>query len=269
MKKIHKSRSLVLGFLERISSKLFEDFPAQLTHFIGSEHGVYALYKGNHLYYVGLATNLRGRIKHHLQDRHAGAWDAFSLYLVRKADHIKELESLLLRIADPKGNKTRGRLKHADNLKKSLQEMIENEQSKQLEIVLGNGGERIAKQKKRQKRKTRKLKADTIVVPAREDGFQKVFLGEDCWYAIRISRKMTERIKYIAAYRTAPVSAITHFARIKKTKKYKKTGKYIVYFAGKAREIGPIKLGSAFPPQAPLYTAMAKLREATTVKNIF
>lgn len=269
MKKIYKSRSLVLGFLERISSKLFEDFPAQLTQLIGSQHGVYALYKGHHLYYVGLATNLRGRIKHHLQDRHAGAWDAFSLYLVRKADHIKELESLLLRIADPKGNKTRGRLKHADNLKKSLQKMIENVQYKQLEIMLGNDGARIAKQKKMQQRKARKSRADTIVVPAHEDGFQKVFLGEDCWYAIKISRKMTERIRYIAAYRTAPVSAITHFARVSKIEKYKRSGKYIVYFVGKARAIGPIKLGSAFPPQAPLYTAMEKLREATTLKNIF
>ena len=27
---------------------------------------------------------------------------------------------------------------------------------------------------------------DTIVVAARPDGFQNVFLGKNCWYAIRI-----------------------------------------------------------------------------------
>ncbi len=28
---------------------------------------------------------------------------------------------------------------------------------------------------------------DTVVVPAQKEGFEQVFLGEDCWYAIRIS----------------------------------------------------------------------------------
>ena len=34
---------------------------------------------------------------------------------------------------------------------------------------------------------------DTIVVPAREEGFNEVFLGEDCWYEIRISASMIDR----------------------------------------------------------------------------
>ena len=41
-------------------------------------------------------------------------------------------------------------------------------------------------------------KPDTIVVPAQKEGFEKVFLGSDCWYAIRISGGMLEKIKYIA-----------------------------------------------------------------------
>ena len=40
---------------------------------------------------------------------------------------------------------------------------------------------------------------DTVVVPAQEEGFQDVFLGENCWYAIRISGGMLPRIKYVAA----------------------------------------------------------------------
>jgi hypothetical protein len=40
---------------------------------------------------------------------------------------------------------------------------------------------------------------DTIIVPAQKDGFQKVFLGENAWWAIRISGGMLSKIKYIAA----------------------------------------------------------------------
>ena len=57
-------------------------------------------------------------------------------------------------------------------------------------------------------------KRDTIIVPAKKDGFEETFLSEDCWYAIRISGGMLDQIKYIAAYRTQPVSAITHYAPV-------------------------------------------------------
>src|SRR5713226_7002345 len=53
-------------------------------------------------------------------------------------------------------------------------------------------------------------KPDTVIVPARKEGFEKVFLGEDCWHAIRISGGMLDQIRFIAAYQTDPVSAITH-----------------------------------------------------------
>ena len=115
-------------------------------------------------------------------------------------------------------------------------------------------------------------KLDTIVVPANEEGFKKVFLGEESWYAIRISSSMLERIKYIAGYQTAPVSAITYYAEVAKIEKYKETGKYIVYFKAKAKRIGPIKLsgkkkGSA--PQGPRYTTFRELKAAKTLSDIY
>jgi hypothetical protein len=42
-----KSRPLVIGYLERVSSKIFSGFPRELTDLAGSQHGVYALYKGH------------------------------------------------------------------------------------------------------------------------------------------------------------------------------------------------------------------------------
>jgi hypothetical protein len=43
-----------------------------------------------------------GRLKGHLRDCHKGLWDRFSVYLTSDAEHIKELESLLLRIIGTK-----------------------------------------------------------------------------------------------------------------------------------------------------------------------
>lgn len=135
-KKKHTANALVLGYLENISSKVFSDYPKEITSLVAGQHGVYALYKGARLYYVGLATNLKNRVKHHLQDKHKGKWDKFSLYLVRKTDHIKELESLLLRIADPKGNSVKGRLAHAENLSRPLLKQMQKSHDKALTEIL-------------------------------------------------------------------------------------------------------------------------------------
>lgn len=115
---------------------------------------------------------------------------------------------------------------------------------------------------------------DTIVVPANEEGFKGVFLGENCWYAIRISSSMVDRIKYIAGYQTAPISAITYYAEVASIEKYQNTGKYKVYFRKKAKKIGPIRLipkpkGTVKAPQAPRYTNKNKLLKAKTLDDVF
>jgi len=112
----------------------------------------------------------------------------------------------------------------------------------------------------------------SIVVPANEEGFNRAFLEENAWWAIRISSSMIDRIKYIAGYQTAPISAITYYAEVAKIEKYKDTIKYIVYFKDPAKQIGPIKLtakkkGSA--PQAPRYTTFKKLMAAQTLEEVF
>ena len=50
---------------------------------------------------------------------------------------------------------------------------------------------------------------DTVVVPSHEDGFKEVFLGENRWWSVRIHPAMLKQLKYVAVYRTAPISAIT------------------------------------------------------------
>jgi hypothetical protein len=113
---------------------------------------------------------------------------------------------------------------------------------------------------------------DTIVVPAREDGFKEVFLAQDRWYAIRIHSSMIPQIKHIAAYRVAPVSAITHVAPVNRIVPWKDTGKYCLEFAQPAHEIAPIKPdqpGRGKAPQGPRYTSMSKLVNAKNWEDAF
>jgi hypothetical protein len=112
---------------------------------------------------------------------------------------------------------------------------------------------------------------DTIVVPAQEEGFERVFLGENCWHAIRIAGGMLDKIKYIAAYQSRPVSAITHYAPVDRIEPYGDSGKYKVVFSEPAKRIDPIPFGDApsGAMQGPRYTSFEKLKSAKTVSDIF
>jgi hypothetical protein len=115
-------------------------------------------------------------------------------------------------------------------------------------------------------RRERRAQSDTVVVPAREEGFEEVFLGENQWHAIRIGAAMKDRIKYIAAYRVAPIQAVTHIAKVQEIKPYRDTGKYQLLFDGPAETITPVKLKEGEPgPQGPFYVQRAKLLEANTL----
>ena len=113
---------------------------------------------------------------------------------------------------------------------------------------------------------------DTIVVPAQEDGFQSAFIESNAWWQIRISVSMLDKIKYIAAYRTAPISAITHIAEVDHIEKYKDTNKYILYFKEHAKEIPHIELDKdkkGVAPQASRYTTYVRLMSATKLSEVF
>lgn len=113
---------------------------------------------------------------------------------------------------------------------------------------------------------------DTIVVPAQEDGFQSAFIESNAWWQIRISVSMLDKIKYIAAYRTVPISAITHIAEVDHIEKYKDTNKYILYFKEHAKEIPHIELDKdkkGVAPQASRYTTYVRLMSATKLSEVF
>jgi hypothetical protein len=63
-----RREALVHGHLENVSRDLLENHRDIVRDFIGRNAGIYALYRKNRLYYVGLATALRGRLKAHGKD---------------------------------------------------------------------------------------------------------------------------------------------------------------------------------------------------------
>ena len=112
---------------------------------------------------------------------------------------------------------------------------------------------------------------DTVVVPAREDGFQARYINEHCWFAIRINAKHLDKIKYVAAYRVAPIAAITHIAEVAKIEPYGNTGKYMLRFKGPAETIGPIPRieGSVTNLQSPRYALREQILAAKTLDEVW
>jgi len=112
---------------------------------------------------------------------------------------------------------------------------------------------------------------DTIIVPAQEDGFKRVFIGENCWYAIRIGGGKLNEIKYIAAYQTAPISAVTHYAEVESIEPYGDGGKYKLNFVAPAVPVGPIKFsgGKQGTLQSSRYTTYDRLLSAKDVMELF
>ena len=113
---------------------------------------------------------------------------------------------------------------------------------------------------------------DTIVVPAREEGFNRVFLEENCWYEIKISSSLLPKIKYVAAYQTSPVSAITYYAEVSNIEKYKDSNNYILYFKDKAIKLeNPVKNSAkkSVVLRSPRYTTLNKIKKARSIEDVF
>jgi hypothetical protein len=135
--KMPKEKQLVSQYLENISREALGKYQDIIRNYVRDRQGVYALFRRGKLYYVGLAHNLRSRLQTHLRDHHADSWDRFSVYLTIGDAHLKELESLILRIIKPRGNKIKGKFLRAENLKNKFTNNIRLAQIAELSSVIG------------------------------------------------------------------------------------------------------------------------------------
>lgn len=97
-------KTLIAYQLSNVSIKLITKYGDFLLNKIGNRGGIYVLYRGNNIYYVGKDKHLGIRLKHHFKDRHKNKWNRFSVYVVDKPEYIAPLEKLLISLLKPKGN---------------------------------------------------------------------------------------------------------------------------------------------------------------------
>ena len=120
----------------------------------------------------------------------------------------------------------------------------------------------------------RSEKYDTVIFSSSHRGFEETFLGENeaaCWYPCKVSDTREHNLKYIAIYRGRPVSAITHYAKIKEFRYDPEKDCKVCYFDGTAIELPhKIKLGnkdSCFFVGTK-YTSLESLLNATKAEEI-
>jgi hypothetical protein len=147
MKKLKHLDGLVTQSLEHISKEIFSKYSSLITQLVEKSSGVYALYDEGELYYVGRATQLRTRVKQHLKDKHMAGWTHFSVYLVGNNEHIGDIESLLVRIANPKGNAVKPKGKDSRKMQKQLEFLIKQKHKDELDSLFSSRANRSKKNK--------------------------------------------------------------------------------------------------------------------------
>jgi len=96
----------------RLPSEILDNpaFKVRLRKIMKGYAGIYGLYRKDHLYYVGLTRNLFGRIKWHMKDRHAGKWDHFVIFRIKRVNYLKDIETLIIHLVKLPGNRARGKV---------------------------------------------------------------------------------------------------------------------------------------------------------------
>lgn len=246
--------------------------------------GIYILFgyqEGDDLptLYIGQGDGVKKRIESH--EKNKDFWDKALVFVSSNGGlnraHITWLEWALIQKAS-----NAGRCKLDNNATPNEPILTESEKADTQEFlneilsILPLVEIRVFEKAKKinvsvQSTTTKRNIKDTIIVPAQEDGFKDVFLGENSWYAIRISGGKLKDIKYIAAYQTSPISAVTHFAEVDSIEPYGDGGKYKLNFKEAAKPIGPIELGKAKPGtmQSTRYTSFNKLQAAQKLMDLF
>ena len=118
--------ALIKGMSRRLPSDILGNpiFRKRLKEIMKGYAGIYALYKKKRLYDVGLTRNLFGRINWHLNDRHAGRWDQFIIFRIKRVNYLKDIETLLTHLVDTRGNRVKGNVPRDADISRVLRDIL-------------------------------------------------------------------------------------------------------------------------------------------------
>jgi len=154
-----KPSRVVTKHLPEVSRALLEGENKEKFAAFLKEHerqGLYALYKKNgELYYVGRASDLLQRLSAHRSDLHGKNWDKLAIYIINQKLKLHDVESLLIGVSKPEGNKNRGKLR--DDLRKELRKSMKEAALDEINASL------YPNQEPKQSKKNRRITENKIV----------------------------------------------------------------------------------------------------------
>lgn len=250
--------------------------------------GIYILWSKDVLgspIYVGQSEQLSYRISEHIKHKHF--WNMATVFVSENntlnAAHIRWLEHKLVLRLNELGTRTIKNANVPSETKLSIQDtaFCMSFLKRMLEVMPVTGltafeaiSEDLDEEQTKPEKKSQPITSfvDTIIVPTGKtgQGFEEVFIGQDSWYWVRISEEKRKTLKYIAAYRPSPDSAISHVAEIANIEPYGPEGRYRINFKAAAREITPIPFGTAKSGamQGPRFCIWEQLQDCTDLGKI-
>ena len=118
--------ALIKGMTRQLPSEILASpiFRKKLQELMRGYAGIYALYHHEKPYYVGLTTNLFGRVNGHLRDRHKGQWDHFVIFRIKKVDYLKDIETLITHLMPWPGNRVKGKVPRDGDINRILRQIL-------------------------------------------------------------------------------------------------------------------------------------------------
>lgn len=164
-----RSHPLVRKHLTEISRALLEGENREKFAAFLKKHerqGLYALYgKNGELYYVGRASHLLGRLSIHRSDLHGKKWDKLAIFILDEGLTLHEIESLLIAVSKPEGNKNKGKM--LGDLKKDLKDSLKAAAIEEIDASL------YPNQEPRQSKKGRRITENKIDAYIKSQGVSK------------------------------------------------------------------------------------------------
>lgn len=114
----NKKVEIISTLLKRIPADALDNVYTEkkMKQLLKDVDGVYALFKEENLYYIGQGDLYQRLLAHYKKDRHKNKWNTFAFAKLLNPQLREELESLLITLTNPPGNKNTPRVNKQDKI---------------------------------------------------------------------------------------------------------------------------------------------------------